>query len=158
MLDGLHASAKLVGGFIGIYREPALQYAWPTIEFFGHKVHRAAVPFFIRIEHSLVRIQPRVGRQQGRMDVQDAAFVVLYKPGAEDAHESGQDNQLRFMRVENTRDGTVKGFPVRIIAMFEAFGSNARSIRSSQAMGIGLVAEDNTEVEINLALRRFVDE
>jgi len=92
------------------------------------------------------------------MDVQDAAFVVLYKPGAEDAHESGQDNQVRLIRVENTRNCTVKYFPVREIAMFEALGRNARSFRSSQAIGIRLVAEDNTEVEINLALCRFFDE
>ena len=62
VLKGLHSRAQIVCRFFAVYGKPALQNARPTIEFFGYKVHRAAVPFFSRIEHSLVRIQPRVGR------------------------------------------------------------------------------------------------
>ena len=60
MFDGLNTCEKLVGGFTGIHSQPALQDAWATVEIFGHKVHRAAVPFFPGVEHSLVSVQPGV--------------------------------------------------------------------------------------------------
>jgi len=105
-----------------------------------------------------VSVESRVGGQQCGVDVQDAAFVMLNKPGAQDAHESSQNDQVWLVIVENFGDRAVEGLSVSIVAMFQALGGNARSLRPSQAISIGLVAEDNTEVEINLALCCFVDE
>ena len=62
MFHRLNTCAKLVGGLIGIHGQPTLQDAWTTVEFFSHKVHCAAVPFFPCVEHSLVRVQPGVCR------------------------------------------------------------------------------------------------
>ena len=62
MFHRLDPRAKLVGGFTRIHRKLALQDTWPAVEFFGYKVHSAAVPFFPCVEHSLVRVQSRVQR------------------------------------------------------------------------------------------------
>jgi len=42
--------------------------------------------------------------------------------------------------------------------MVQALGSNARSLCPRQSISIRFVAEDNAEVEINLALCCFIDE
>ena len=158
MFHRLNTGAELVGGLSGIHSQPALQNAWTTVEFFGHKVHCAAVPFFPCVEHSLVRVQPGVCRQQGRVDVQYLSFVMLYKPGAQDAHESSEHDKVWLVSVENAGNRAIERLSVRIVAMVQALGSNARSLCPRQSISIRFVAEDNAEVEINLALCCFIDE
>ena len=57
--------------------EAALQDARAAVEFLGNEVHRTAVVFVTGIEHSLVCVQSRVQRQQGGVNVQDPAFVIV---------------------------------------------------------------------------------
>jgi hypothetical protein len=63
-----------------------------------------------------------------------------------------------LISVENAGDRAVEGLPVSIVAMVQALCGNACSFRSCQAIGIRPVAEDNAEVEVNLASGRLVDE
>ena len=67
MFDGLYAGAEFVGGFVRIDGELPLQDTWSAVEFFGDKMHSAAMPFIARIENSLMSVEPRVGWQQRRM-------------------------------------------------------------------------------------------
>ena len=83
---------------------------------------------------------------------------MLYEPRAQDAHESGEHDKVWLIGVKNAGNRAVEGLSVSIVTMFQALGSNARSLRACQAKGVGLIAENNSEVEINLALRCFVNE
>lgn len=83
---------------------------------------------------------------------------MLYKPGAQDAHESSENDKVWLVSVEHSGSRAIESHPVRIVAMVQALRSNARSVRSRQAIGVRLVAEDNTEVEINFALCCLIDE
>ena len=63
MFQGLDSSAKLIRRLPAVDGESALQYARTPVEFLGDEMHCAAMPCIAGIEHSLMGIEPRVGRQ-----------------------------------------------------------------------------------------------
>ena len=92
------------------------------------------------------------------MDVEYPPRVMVHEPGAEDAHEAGEDQQLRPDLVEPRGNGAIEGFAVGEIAVLDARGGYARGPGTLQAEGIGPVAEDEAEVEIDVAGRGCIDE
>ena len=53
-------------------------------------MYGTAVPGFAGVEYTLVRVEPGVGGQQGRMDIEYATHVMADEPRTQDAHESGE--------------------------------------------------------------------
>jgi len=62
VFERLYSCAELVRSLTGIDRKPPLQNQWSAVQFFGDEMHGAAVPLIAGVEHSLVSIEPRVGR------------------------------------------------------------------------------------------------
>ena len=116
------------------------------------------MPFFARVEYALVGIESRVSRQQGRVDVQNPPGVVLYEPRAENAHETGKHQQLGLHLVESRGNGAIERFTVLETTVLDAGGRYARGPGSLQAESIGSVAEHETEVQIDFAGCRGIDE
>jgi hypothetical protein len=121
-------------------------------------VDRAAVPLFTRIKYTLVCIEPRVGGQQRRMDVQDLARVVIDEPRAQYAHEASKDQQVGLMLIKFMRERLIKGFPIGVVCVFNTTGMDARIGGAPKAVRIRAVAADGRNVQGEFAACDPVDE
>ena len=85
---------------IRLYRYYCLYDQRATVEFLGDEVHAAAMLAITGFQSPLMGVQAFVFRQQGRVDIQQAAGVMTDETGGEDAHEAGQHHQLRIERID----------------------------------------------------------
>jgi len=116
------------------------------------------MPLLTGIKHTLVRIEARVSRQQGRVDIQDLALVVLDEPRAQNAHETGENQQVRRKLIKFRSNRAIEGFTIVEIAMLDAGGLDAGLPRAREAIRIGAIAEHQAKVEIDHAGIDLVDE
>ena len=139
MFDGLHAGLQLRCRFTGDDLHAPLQNAGPSVEFLRYEVHRATVPLFARIQHTLVRIESRICGQQRRMYVEYPAAVALHETGAQDAHEAGKDQQVGLPSIEFLGDGAIKTVATGKMTVLNTGGRYARISRTNEAERIGIV-------------------
>ena len=62
MLERLYARAEFVGRFVRVDGKPPLQDPRAAIQYIGNEMHGTAVPPLAGVEHTLVRIEARIGR------------------------------------------------------------------------------------------------
>jgi hypothetical protein len=89
-------------------------------------VHGGAVLGVARRERALVRVQTRMERQQGRVDVQQPPGVVAHEAGREDAHEAGQDHEVGGVRVDATCELGIECLAVREALVIQDLGQRCR--------------------------------
>ena len=94
VLGGAHARGQRVGVVVRQHRHHRLQHDRPVVELGVTKCTVAPATLQPASMRAPVRVQAREGRQQRRMDVQQAALVAPHEGGAEDAHEAGQHHQV----------------------------------------------------------------
>src|SRR6185437_4099292 len=70
------------------------------IELLVYKMHGAAGNLHTVRECLLLRFEPRKGRKQRRMDVQDFVWKLLHKPGREQSHVSGEADEIDFVLLQ----------------------------------------------------------
>jgi hypothetical protein len=85
-------------------------------------------------------------------------LVMIDEPRAQDAHEAGEDDEFGFVHVEDCRDGAVEHLAARVVAMLDALGRDAGLSGALEAEGVGPVAEDDAELEVEIAIGDAVDE
>src|SRR5205085_3643356 len=73
-----------------------------VIEMLIHEMHGAARNSHAVLERLLLRLQPGKSRQQRRMNVQDALRKLLNEPRREQAHISGEANQVNVILLEHS--------------------------------------------------------
>jgi hypothetical protein len=66
------------------------------------------------------------------------------KPRTQNAHESGEDQQIRPPLVECGRNRAIEIFAIAIEAMFDARGRNAHVFCTDQPVRIRAIAENDT--------------
>ena len=108
MFQRLDARSQISRAFIILDGKATLQNEWARVEFFGYKMHGTAMPFVASIQYPLMGIQARIGRQQSRMNIQDAAAEVVDEPRAKNAHETGEDEQVCAGVFASGSDGAVE--------------------------------------------------
>ena len=90
-----HARGQGLGGVVRPHRDPGPLDERPRVERLGHEVDGAAVFAHPRFESSLVGPEPRERGQQGGVDVDEPSREPLREGGPEDAHESGEHDEVR---------------------------------------------------------------
>ena len=74
------------------------------------------------------------------MDVDQAAFVMAHEAFGEDAHEAGQDHQVRRVGVDGLGQGGIKGFPAGVGLVIQGGGGDAGGPGSRNSVkGVDLV-------------------
>jgi len=85
-------------------------------------------------------------RQQGGVDVEHAAMVAVYQCRSQDTHETGQNHQTGLVLIYQITQGLVVGLPVGEVFVAQHPGLNACLAGSFQAEGVGVVADNGTDI------------
>src|SRR5690606_9221802 len=79
-----------------------------------------------------LHVQALERRQQRWVDVDQPVLPAGREPRAEDAHESGQDDQFDAMALQFRRDGAIEALAVGVVAMRNDGGGDARRGRNRE--------------------------
>jgi len=112
----------------------------PGIQFGDHEVHTGSGFGVSGIERALVRVQPRIFRQQGRMDIEKAACVMRDERWHQDAHKSGQHDSIDAMAVNFGHQGVIKFF-ARELRVIDNAGWNAGLGGAFKSFHAGTIAD-----------------
>ena len=82
---------------------------------------------------------------------------MFYEPRAQDTHETGQNDELGRESIEFVRDGSIKGFAIREIRMFDAGCIDAGFFCAHQAPGVAAVGQHDSDFEIDTIAGDLVD-
>src|SRR2546426_1118108 len=118
-IDAMLLSQNFFGeGGLGVLVEDGnggLQNDGASVEIFVDEMDGAAGEFHAIFEGLTLRFEAREGREQRRMNVQDAVWIFCDKKRREQAHVSGEADEIDFVFVKNSGDLAVVDFA------FEAF-------------------------------------
>ena len=99
----------------------------PGIQVFVHEMHRAAADLHAVLQRLVLRVEPRKGRQQRRMDVQNALRKLAHEMRAEQAHEAGQAHQVDVVLAQFRDQQAIVDFAI------EALGRNGDGVQAALA-------------------------
>lgn len=154
----MDAPLERLDGVLGPHGQPVLQHGGAGVEFRCDHVHRGAVPAVAGLEHSAVRVKTRVAREQGRVNVEDAALAALDERGAQDAHEAREHEQVRPVRRQDRREFLVVLGPVLAAHGAEMPSIDARRPCSLEPARVGATTDDGDDLGPQLAGASGVDE
>jgi hypothetical protein len=97
---GQHAPGQAGLVIVGLDRHRRLGDDGAAVQRRGHEMHAAAMQPHPGGERLGMGLHPGKGRQQRGMDVQHAALEAAHEGVAEDAHEAGQQHQVRRMALD----------------------------------------------------------
>jgi len=158
MFYGLNSRHQCVCRVIRSDGDTARQDSRAAIQFVGDEVNRAAVMRIAGFKYAVVRVESWVQRQQRRMDVEYFSVEMSYEPRAQDAHESGQNDERGLESIEFLRDGSIKGFAIRELSMFDAGRLYTGILCARKAIGVTSVGHDDSNFEIDTIVGDLVDE
>ena len=128
-------------GIVLGHRNAGLGDQWATVQFLGDKMHRAAMFVIAGFQGAGVGVEALVSGQQGRVDVDQAAGVVIHEQRGQTTHKAGQCHGVGAVLVDARDHGGVEGGAIGIIAMVDHRAGNARPRRPPQTAGIGFIAQ-----------------
>ena len=141
MLLRQHARGEAFGVVVRQHRHGGLDHDRAVVELSGHKMHRCTVQLAARSERALVGVQTRKGRQQRGVNVEQAAIVVAYKRGRENAHETGQHHEIRRVGINRGDQRGVEGFARGVVAVRQGKRRHATCTRGGEAVGLCAIAD-----------------
>lgn len=115
------------------------------------------MPVVAGFQDALVRVQSRIGGQQRRVDIQNSAFVMIDEPGAEDAHEPRQNDEVWPVFIETGGKRAIERFAVGESAMLDAGGLDPGVAGTLQAVSIRPITDYERQINIQVASRRAID-
>ncbi|MNP22246.1 hypothetical protein D3C76_1149070 [compost metagenome] len=98
-----------------------------------------------RFQRALVGVQALVLRQQGRVDVQQAALIVADEARREDAHEAGEQHQVGIEAVDGLDQRGIEAFAVGIRLVIEEARLDAGLAGTLEAEGIRAVGDHRAD-------------
>ena len=125
------------------HRDPAARDNRPAVEFLVDEMDGDAMFALAGFEYAPVGMHARIFRQQGRVDIENPARLLLHESRTEDAHESRQRDEIGRKRVDRLKQGVVEGLAVRKVAMFDDHRRHARFCRALQSESRRIVANDS---------------
>src|SRR6266436_5830234 len=128
--DALGKGVLVVGVEDG---DDGLQDDGAGVEIFVDEMDGAAGELDAVVEGLLLRFEAGEGRQERRVNIEDALGKGGYEEGGEKAHVAGEADEINFVFVENGGDLAVVGFA------FEAFGGDGA--RGNDAAGGDTIGE-----------------
>ncbi len=136
-----------VGRVAGQHRNGALGDDRPVVEHRGDEMHGAAMPLHALGQGLGMGMQTGEGRQQRRMDVDDAAVEMAHEIGAQHPHEAGQQDVVGRQGVQPCPQGGVEGFAAVEVAVGQGFGGQAARARPVQPRRVGAVGQHGTYID-----------
>src|SRR5947207_5848600 len=116
-------------------RHSGLQNNRTRVEIFVHEMDGAAGEFYAIFEGLALRFKPRERRKQRRMNIQDAIWIFCDKKRRQQAHVTGQADEVDVVLVENGGDLAVVDFALKAFrrdhARFDAAAFGALDARSA---------------------------
>lgn len=103
------------------------------------------------VERPLVRVQAGEGRQQRGVDVHQAPCVTADETFAEDAHETGQHDQIRRKTVDALGQGGIEGLPPGKGLVVDVMRDDAGLGGCLQPCRIGPVTDHGGDVDGQIA-------
>ena len=119
------SGGERVLGVVVIYGNDRLQDDRARVEIFVYKMYGAAGEFHTVFESLALRFEAWKGRKQGRMNVQDSIWERRDKIGRQEAHITGQADQIDFVLVQHGDDLTIIGFAFQSFRWNRARGDTA---------------------------------
>ena len=92
------------------------------------------------------------------MNVEDPAFEMVDEDRRQDTHEAGKYDEVRLVSIQRLDEGRIELLAVGEVDVPDALLGDTGFARTLEAIGVGLVAEDDGNVQIEVARRRAVDE
>ena len=158
VLSGLYPVRQAFCGIVRFNRDNGAGDDGPAVELVGNEVDAAAVFAIARLQCTLVGIKPGITRQQGRMDVQQAALVMAHEGGRQDAHEASQYHGVRLAGVDRRDHCLVELLAIRIVTMIDDTGRHTGCFGARQASDTGAVAQHQRHLRIQLAVTNGVED
>ena len=146
MLHGQYPQGQRFGGVTGLHRHAGLGKHGAGIQFGHHEVHAGAVLGITGFQRARMRVQPLVQRQQGGMDVDQAAIEPRHEGRAEDAHVTGADDPVRGERVQRIGHRRIEGGAVREVPGRARPALGRADLE--QGRGLGFVREHGHDLRI----------
>ncbi len=141
MFTALNPFRQARGGIVLGHRDAGLGDQRAAVQFLGHEMHRAAVFVVAGFQGAGVGIEALVLGQQGRVNVDQTAGVVVHEQGRENTHKTGQHHGVGAVLVDARDHGGVEGGAVGVITVVDHRAGNARARRPLQATGCGFIAQ-----------------
>ena len=148
MFDGKDAGSNVVGCVAVKYRDDALRDNRTAVQLGGHEVDGTAGNAAAGFEGAFVGVQTGEGGKDGRVDVDQAVWVMGAEFGRENAHKTCKDDQIRLIGIDFLHHGLVEIEAAREVFVVEAVGGDAALGCPSQSGGSCAVAEDGGDAGI----------
>src|SRR6185312_4416252 len=147
VLDREHTPGKRLFRVVRFDRNRALDDDRPGIHFGNDKMHGRAVARRARFERASVRVEPLEGRQQSRMDIEQALRPLLDEPRGEQPHKAGKAHDFDAMPRKHALQGALEGGAVLAeCGVVDHVGCDARRLRALQSAGIGDIGNDERDL------------
>ncbi len=91
------------------------------------------------------------------MYVQYPAGVVIHETGAQDAHETGEYQQVGLPFIELCGNGPVEGLAISVMSVLNTGRWNAGIPRSHDPESIRFVGQHDRQLEVQAAMAHGVD-
>ena len=115
------------------------------------EMDRAAVNAYPFFESALVGVQAGEGRQQRGVNIHQATGVVADKTIGQDAHETGQNDQIRLETINALGQRRIEGGAPGKALVVNVMGDDSRLGGSFQALGIRSVTDHGSDVDRQVA-------
>ena len=138
-------------GVVVFHFDDGLQDDWTCIEIFVHEMDGAAGEFDAVFEGLALRFESRKRREQRWMDIEDAVRKGSYEIGGEQAHVSGETDQIDSAFVKGGDDLAVIGFALESFGRDDA-SREAALLGTVDAGGVFAIAEDDCDFGVGDAL------
>jgi len=125
MFDGQHALGQQLRGVPRQDRHAALGDDGTVVQYRGDEMHRAAMHAHTGCQRLRMRVQAGKCGQQRRMDVDQAAGVMVDEAGRQHAHESGQDDVVGRIAVDFDSQRGIEGFAAGVVLVIQGGGGDA---------------------------------
>ena len=124
----------------------------------GDEMNRATVDARAVVERTLVRIEPGVGGEQRRMDVEHPTFIAAHKGRTENAHESRQHDEVGRARIDRCCEGPIERISAVEGPLVDDLCRDAMALRDGEARRIGAIADHGRHGATEYAAAFRVDE
>src|SRR6218665_1604966 len=115
-------------------------------------MYGASVFGIVSLQCSPVRVQAFVFWQQGRVDIEQTAFVMRHELRREYAHEAGQYHHIRCPCINLLDHGSIEAFTISKILVGDNGGGDVVVDSASEAVGLGSVGKHAADFSVELAV------
>ena len=147
MLQRQHAGRERAGCVLVEHGHDRLRKNGPMVKLGGDRMHRGPVESATVGEHPGMGVEALVGWQQRGVDVEQSASKGLAERTGENAHEAGEDDEVRCMGIDGLGQCLVEGLTRRKALVINDLGGNASGGRHGQALGFGAIGDHRSNID-----------